>query len=155
MGSRLEVPKGVRNWGTGQAGRDTIQEALPAATPETSQTVRGWTAASLSVYSILGFLGRGWQLMEGATDPQGTYSTTIYDGCGRLGGTGDAGGGDQCINHKGSQGAPSLGPCSGSHLRAGRAHVRSLCAQVSGQNPITWPFQSTRPQSLANRDAPV
>lgn len=27
MGSRLEVPRGIRNWGTGQAGRDTIQDS--------------------------------------------------------------------------------------------------------------------------------
>lgn len=74
-------------WDPGQrfpGGSGTGGQVRLAGTQfRTPQTVRGWTVASLSMYSILGFLGRGWQLMEGATDPQG-HSTTIQDGCGRL-----------------------------------------------------------------------
>lgn len=122
-------PGGVE--GLSQASTDPVQGESPAApSPLTARSCQR-PVTFLSMWSILGFLGREWQLMEEvvAKSQRAQRGGGPLDDSGR---TGEAGERDPHVNHKGSRGAPCLGPCSAVPFGAPRAYVMSL------RGPSLW-----------------
>lgn len=142
-------------WGQGgrqgsQASTGPIQGQLPAAQlPKTVRSCRR-RAPSFSTWSLLGFLGRGRQLMDKAAKYQRAWAARGESG--RPGGAGKL---EPHASLEGSPGPLCPGPSSLVPFGAPGASVGSLGAQVSGKNPFPCPLQRTRSQRPANQDIPV
>lgn len=134
MGSRLQVPR----WGRGaQSGQHSPNPGGVTSYPASSDSEKLLVTGDLSQRVVHPQLSRegvaadgggGGQIPEGPARGGGAL-----DDSGR---TGEAGERDPHVNHKGSRGAPCLGPCSAVPFGAPKAYGMSLRAQVSGQNPI-------------------